>query len=61
MADAGKHGRKELKLDRNDFQVNEKGELIIDKEALEQVMQGTPAEMTSAEAEAVKVSLVVEF
>ncbi|HEX6291754.1 MAG TPA: hypothetical protein VFZ66_21390 [Herpetosiphonaceae bacterium] len=61
MADTGSKGRKELKLDRNDFQVNEKGELVIDKHTLDQAMQGTPAESTSPEAEAVKVGIVIEF
>lgn len=61
MADSSKQQRKELKLNSQDFQYDDQGKLIIDKEALDRAMQGTSAETSTPEAEAVRVGLVVEF
>ncbi|HEY0601592.1 MAG TPA: hypothetical protein VGD58_01715 [Herpetosiphonaceae bacterium] len=61
MADSSKQQRKELKLNAQDFQYDDQGKLIIDKEAVDRAMQGTSAESSNPEAEAIKVGLVVEF
>ncbi|HEY0737384.1 MAG TPA: hypothetical protein VGD69_20875 [Herpetosiphonaceae bacterium] len=61
MADSSKGRRKEVKLNSQDFQYDDQGQLIIDKEAVDRAMQGTPGESSTPEAEAVRVGVVVEF
>lgn len=61
MADSSKGRRKEVKLNSQDFQYDDQGKLVIDKEALDKAMQGTSAESSNPEAEAVRIGLVVEF
>lgn len=62
MSDSGKQQRrKEVKLNSQDFQYDDQGQLIIDKEAVDRAMQGTPAEASTPEAEAIRVGVVVEF
>jgi hypothetical protein len=61
MPDSEAHGRKELKLNPNDFQLNEQGQLVIDKEAISKAMEGTGVDTQTSEAEAIKVTVTVEF
>jgi hypothetical protein len=53
-------GRKEVSLSPDDFQFNDQGQLVIDKDAVEKAVRGTEAE-GATENEAIKITITIDI